>query len=322
MDKVACIIDGRYIYWRSIIVALAVLAAVLMALALWLRRKKEPAALFVALPFAIVFSLFFARLIHWYCRFEVYESLWSALCSPEGGYSLTGAFAGTLLAFALVRLLRLTRSFASLLDCAAPAAAFGIALGRLGDLFSAADRGKLLISGEAYHHLPFAAPVTNAVSGAVEWRFASFFVQSLWAGIIFLILITVTLWPEKKGGKKRDGSIFLLFMTLYCLGQILLDSTRYDALFLRSNGFVSLVQILCTTVLVLILVLRSVRSIRAGGFSRWYPAAWVMALGALGATGYMEYYVQRHGNEFLLAYSVMAMCLTAYFFASLAAGDS
>ena len=226
MDKVALIFDGGYIYWRSVVIALAVLAAVLMAVALRLRQGKELTALFIALPFAIVFSLFFARLIHWYCRFEGYESLRAALTGPEGGYSLIGAFAGTLLAFALVRLLGLTRDLPSLLDSAAPAAALGIALGRLGDLFSTADRGKMLIAGEAYHRLPFASPVTNPVSGAVEWRFGSFFIQSLWAGVIFLILMAVTLWPKKDREKHAAGGIFLLFMILYCLGQILLDSTR------------------------------------------------------------------------------------------------
>ena len=323
MDKVAFLIDGRYVYWRAIILALAVLAAVLMALALVLRQKQSLTALCIALPFAIVFSLFFARLIHWYCRFEGYESLKAALTRTQGGYSLIGVFAGTLLAFGLVRLLRLTKDLPSLLDCVAPGAALGIAVGRLGDLFSGADRGKLLIVDEAYHRLPFASPVTNSVSGAVEWRFASFFGQSLWAFVIFLVLMVVVLWPKKgspEGGTRRGGQVFSLFMTLYCLGQILFDSTRYDALFLRSNGFVSLVQILCCVVLVLILVLRSVRSLRAGSLTRWHPVAWIAALGALGGAGYMEYYVQRHGNEFLRAYGIMALCLAVHFFASRAVG--
>ena len=322
MDKVAFIIHGRYIYWPSVILALAVLAAVLMALSLTLRQKQPLAALCAALPLAIVFSLFFARLIHWYCRFEGYESLAAALTRWAGGFSLIGVFVGTLLAFLLVRLLGLTKNLPALLDCAAPAAALGIAVGRLGDLFTAADRGKLLIADAAYQRLPFASPVTNSVSGAVEWRFAGFFVQSLWAWVIFLLLMVCILRPKKEGEQPAHGSVFLLFMSLYCLGQILLDSTRYDALFLRSNGFVSLEQILCCAVLAAILTLRSVRAIRSRGFSRLLPAAWLAALGALGGAGYMEYYVQRHGNEALLAYAVMAACLAAHFFASRAVEET
>ena len=94
-------------------------------------------------------------------------------------------------------------------------------------------------------------------------------------------------------------------MTLYSCGQVVTDSTRYDALFLRSNGFVSLEQILCAVVIFTVLVLYSVRSIMARRFRFWHPILWLAALGGLGTEGYMEYYFQRHGNEYLFAYSLM-----------------
>lgn len=319
MDKVAFIFDGRYIYWRFVIIALATFAGVLMAIALRLRQKKEVTSLLAAMPAAILLSLLFARMIHWYCRFEGYESFKAALTRSQGGYALIGAFAGAMLAFLLIRLLRLTRDLPALLDCASPGAALGIALGRLGDLFCTADRGKFLIDSQLWHRLPFASAVINPTSGMTEWRFATFFAQSIWAFVIFLVLTVIVLWNRRREDE-RSGSVFILFMSLYCSGQILFDSTRYDALYLRSNGFVSLVQILCTTVLVLILVLRSCGSIKKAGFRFWHPVVWAVALGSLGGTGYMEYYVQRHGNEAVKAYSIMALCLVVFFAASRAAG--
>ena len=111
----------------------------------------------------------------------------------------------------------------------------------------------------------------------------------------------------------RSGNGFPMFLCVYCLSQILLDSTRYDALFLRSNGFVSLEQILCCTVLTVLLVILSVRSIRVGGMRWIYPLSWILFLVGFGLVGYMEYYVQRHGETFALSYSLMALGLAVVF---------
>lgn len=309
MDKVMMIVGDEYLYWQPVILAVGALSAALMAAALRLWKDEKLLPLLVAIPVGAVFSVYAARLIHWYCRHESYAGLAAALGNLRGGgYSLIGAFAGMLLAFLLVRLLRLTLNLPALLDRAAPAAALGIAVGRLGDLFTAADRGKMMFESEALHRLPYASAVVNATSGAPEWRFATFFAQSVWAAAVFLVLLLRTLLPRRRALKREewaDGNVFFLFLLLYCSGQIVTDSTRYDALFLRSNGFVSLEQIVCAVAIVAVLALCSARSIRERGFRYWHPLLWLLALAGLGLAGFMEYYVQRHGNEFVFAYGMM-----------------
>ncbi len=316
MDKVMMISGGEYFYWKPVILAIAAMTAALLAVGLRLWRGERVLPLAAAIPAGTVLSIYISRAIHWYCRFESYESLRAALANLRGGgYSLIGVFVGMLLAFLLVRALCLTRDLPSLLDSAAPAAALGIAVGRLGDLFSAADRGKMILEDAALHRLPFAAEVVNGTSGAVEWRFATFAFQSIWCALLCLVFLVAAI-PARRKPLRREawgrGNIFLLFMLLYCCGQIVTDSTRYDALFLRSNGFVSLEQILCAVVIFAVLVLYSVRSILARRFRFWHPVLWLLALGALGAAGYMEYYVQRHGNEYRFAYGVMCAGLFVY----------
>ena len=61
-----------------------------------------------------------------------------------------------------------------------------------------------------------------------------------------------------------------------------------------------------------VFVLYSVRSVLACRFRFWHPIVWLAALAALGAAGYMEYYVQRHGNEYLFAYAVMCAGLGVF----------
>ena len=317
MDKVMMIYGGEYYYWKPVILAIAAAAAAILAVGLRVWRGEKLLPLMAAIPIGTVFSVFFARLIHWYCRWESYDSLGAALSVLRGGgYSLIGVFVGMLLAFLLVRLLRLTRDLPSLLDCAAPAGALGIAIGRLGDLFTAADRGKIIFEDPAMQRLPFASAVVNATSGATEWRFATFAFQSIWCAFLCLVFLIAALDCRRRPLERERwgrGNVFALFMVLYASGQVVLDSTRYDALFLRSNGFVSLEQIICGVVIACVIALYSVRSIRLRRFRFWHPICWVLSLAGLGLAGYMEYYVQRHGDAYRLAYGLMCLGLLLTF---------
>ena len=62
-------------------------------------------------------------------------------------------------------------------------------------------------------------------------------------------------------------------------------------------------------VVVLAVILFSRRMVKARGFRAWQIFLWLLIGIAIGGAGYMEYYVQRRGNEALFAYSVMSGCL-------------
>ena len=318
MDKVMMIYGGEYYFWKPIILVAGAIAAAILAVGVRIWRGEKMLPLLAALPIGAFLSVYIARLIHWYCRFESYESLSAALRQLRGGgYSLIGVFAGMLIAFLLIRAFCLTRDLPSLLDCAAPAAALGIAVGRLGDFFTSADRAKMMVEDAAMQRLPFASAVVNSTSGATEWRYATFAIQSAWCALLCVIFLVAALAGKRKKPLFREswghGNVFFLFMVLYCCGQIVTDSTRYDALFLRSNGFVSLEQIVCGVAVFAVLVLYSVRSIQVNRFRFWHPILWVLSLCGLGLAGYMEYYVQRHGNEYIKAYGLMCLGLLVFF---------
>ena len=95
----------------------------------------------------------------------------------------------------------------------------------------------------------------------------------------------------------------------YGVSQIVLDSTRYDSLYFRSNGFVSVVQVCGLLALLIAICVYSVRLIKKHKFKPRYLMIWLAQAALLGCAGYMEYYVQRHGNEAVFAYSVMSTSL-------------
>ena len=126
-------------------------------------------------------------------------------------------------------------------------------------------------------------------------------------GAITLVLLVFYL--SRRGRKWKNGEVSLLFLLCYGASQVVLDSTRYDSLFFRSNGFVSIVQILGLAGVLTAIVLFSVRMVKARGFKRYFILFWVALLALMGGGGYMEYYVQRHGDQAAFAYTNMAICL-------------
>lgn len=305
MDKIAYLGENTVIYWNSIVLTLGAMVAICFFLAFYLGKTGNLSAGFAAIPVALVLSLLAARFFHWYCRADSYESFTTAMTDhTTGGYALMGVFLGCFLTAALLRLLQLHKNLPEMLDAMALASCAGIAVGRLASLFNSSDRGNVV----SFENLPFAYPVTNAVSGAVEYRLATFMIQAMVALVLFVALSLFYIQGNRKGNL-REGDTTLIFLLIYGSSQVVLDSTRYDSLFFRSNGFVSVVQVLGAVGLAYSIFRFSRRMVKSRGFRFWQVFLWILIAAAMGGAGFMEYYVQRRGNEAVFAYSVMSGCL-------------
>ena len=308
MERIAFIIGENFIYWSAIIQTLAAAAAACLFAAFYLGKSGKAISAAVAVPLAMVLSLVFSRFMHWYCRADSYAGFVDAMTDyTSGGYALMGVFAGCALAAALLRLFRFTKDLPEMLDCMSIAGAAGIAVGRLASFFNASDRGQIL---EGIKTLPWAYPVTNAVSGAVEYRLATFVIQAMAAGVLFAVLAVFYIAGNRRG-TLRSGDTCLIFLLCYGASQVVLDSTRYDSLFFRSNGFVSIVQVLGALGIGLAIAVFSGRMVKSRGFRWWQVFLWAALAALIGGAGYMEYYVQRHGDRAVFAYGVMSGCLAA-----------
>ena len=302
MKKLALITGHLYVYWSDIVTLLAAGAALCLFLALYPRRGKRMVSALLYSLLAGILSPMLSRLAYWYFRPDSYASLSAVLdWQQPGGSMLAGAFAGCLLAAVLLRFLRMVRSLPDLLDCLSIAGCVGIAVGRLACFFNTDNRGMLLAGSLG---LPWVVATVNPVSGAMEYRLATFLLQSISAGVIGLALLAVYL-----AGNGKPGDTALLFLMFYGASQVLLDSTRYDSLYFRSNGFVSIVQVLGACALGLTAVVFSVRLVRHRGWRGWYAVLWTALAGTLGLAGFMEYFVQRWSKKLAFGYSVMTAAL-------------
>lgn len=308
MGRIAYIYGETFIYWQSIILTFAVAAAVCTFLALYLWKGRNGLGAALAVAGALILSPVLARLVHWYCQSAAYASFAAAMTDDSsGGYALMGLFAACILTACLLRLIRVIKNLPEMLDCMFLAGMAGIAVGRLALLFTASDRGMLMKNLTA---LPFSSPVVNTVTGAVEYRLATFMIQAMVTGLLFLVFLAFWILGQRKR-TFRNGDTALMGLAFYGTAQIVLDSTRYDSLFLRSNGFVSVVQILGTGCLLTAIITFSVRMVKATGWRKRYIGLWSGILALLVGAGFMEYYVQRHGDQALFAYSIMSICLGA-----------
>lgn len=304
MDAIAFLIGHYSIYWSTVILALAALSGVLLFWFFYLWDEADFLGAFCVVPLAIFLGIALGRLSHWYFRHESYLSLSSAMTDYSyGGLALIGTFLGVLLAACLVALPRRGRHLGAMLDCLSLAGAGAVAIGRLSGFCNTADRGQVLENPSFW-----GTNTLNAASGVTEYRLATFLLQAAAAAVIFLVLTFLFFW-RRKDSRRKPGDLFWLFCLYYGASQAVLDSTRYDSLYFRSNGFVSVVQIACVCVILLSIGVFALRYRRTDG---WMPGGVTVVLSCLvllAGGGWMEYYVQRHGNQALFAYSVMSVCM-------------
>ena len=232
MNQAAFILDNTTLYWYSIVLALAVTAGVCFFMACCSHAGLGLPWAAASALMALFLSLVLSRLVFWYCRADSFRSLGQALTTPSSGsLALAGAFLGCILTAVILG--RFAGGTLKLLDCMSVAGSCAICLGRLGNFFTSADRGQILTE---MTFLPWSYPVMNATSGELEYRLATFLFQAVIAGILFLVLSYLFFSPRTRKFLS-DGKLTLLFAMVIGASQVILDSTRYDSLYLRSNGF-------------------------------------------------------------------------------------
>ncbi|MGI5976820.1 MAG: prolipoprotein diacylglyceryl transferase family protein [Candidatus Limivicinus sp.] len=309
MSSIAISAGSTTIYWSAIIIAFAVAACFSLSLALYTSYAGPARTIWVMLPFAVLLSVLFSRMIHWYCHAEQYAGFIGAVTDYSGGgYCLPGAFLGTVLAAYIVVAMGFGKKVSRVLDSVAPGAALGIALIRFSALFNNSCRSKIVVESPKLQHLPLAAPVYSG--GTVSYHFATFFIQGIILLILFALLLRFFLRRRNrpmKGGLSRDGHVARMFLVWYSAIELVADSTRYDSSFMHFNGFVSIVQMFSAFCILGVLIYYSVMSIRVNGHRASQWGIWIGWFLSLVCVGVSEYMVQRHGDLYLICYTTMSL---------------
>lgn len=298
------------LYKSALVIALGAAACFALTASLHASHGGLTAATGLFSLVDILLTVLFCRFLHYYCHAEQYRSFFRALTDYSvGGYVIAGALPAAVAAAWITQLAGFTQNRRRLLDCFAPGAVLAFALIRLSALFNSTCRGKIIVRTPLLQHLPLASPVTTS-SGAAEYHFATFFVEFLMLAAVFWAVLRFFFKARRrpmKASQPRDGNVALFALLLCAATELLFDSTRYDSSFLHFNGFVSLGQMAAALSLLGVLVIWSVRSVRANGRTAFHWMIWIGWFFSLAVTGLSEYFVQRHGDWYLGCYAVMAV---------------
>ncbi len=258
MDRIAFSIGKIEVNWYGLIITCGMILAVLYAL--WhakTERVKSDDVIDLALS-VIIFGVIGARLYYVIMELDSYivkdgtfwENLWDTLYGMiavwNGGLAIYGGIIGGFVAaFVVARTKRI--KFPVIADIAGPSVIVGQIIGRWGNF----------VNVEAYGtetDLPWRMGIhVSYDDGAsfVREMFVhpTFLYESLW-NVIGLILITAM---YKK--KKFHGQMFLIYMTWYGFGRMLIEGLRTDSLYvgnMRVSQFVGAVSFIVGAVLLII----------------------------------------------------------------------
>ena len=251
-NKVAFAIGSIQVRWYGIIMVTGIILAFLYA---YYRSKQEGVSFDDLLDyaiFAVLCGITGARLYYVITSGQKY-SFGEIFAIWNGGIAIYGAIIGgaaALLAVSFYKKIKWQKVF----DMVCPGVMIGQIVGRWGNFFN----------GEAYGESPAADSLLYFMR--MELRHSSwsnsylcqptFLYESVWNLVGFLIINSL----YKK--KKYDGQVFLMYITWYGFGRMLIEGLRTDSLMVGSFRISQVVAFLCFVTGTILLITLGIRASR------------------------------------------------------------
>jgi len=245
INPVAFSVFGRDIAWYGIFVTLGILSGIFYSF--WRGQKNNGIdtddmmdVAFFSIPAAIIG----ARLYYVLFNLKHFPTFYSVIEIWNGGIAVYGGIIGGLLAgFFVCRFKKL--SIMKVFDSGAPAIMLGQIIGRWGNFTNMEAYGSKT-------ELPWRMSV-ESISVKYAEVHPAFLYECLWNVAGFIL---INLFYKKK---KFDGQIFLMYITWYGFGRMLIESLRIDSLYLGSFRISQVVGLLCFVAGTVLLILGSVK---------------------------------------------------------------
>ena len=233
-SRVAFTLFGRDVYWYGVLMALGILIGVWLTLKEGKRKKLTEDDILdmclVIIPSGVVGARLYYVIFEWasYASNPI-----RALYIWEGGLAIYGAVIGGLIGMFIYSRVKKIR-FLKLADCIAPGLVLAQAIGRWGNFFNQEAFGLPINNGELMW-FPFAVYIEgyhtfNGQPCSNPYHMATFFYESVWCLIVFIIL-----WSCRRKFK-HDGDAILSYAALYGLERMFVERLRGDSLYIIKPG--------------------------------------------------------------------------------------
>lgn len=214
------------IYWYGIVIAAGIIIALLATILNAKKLNKNPEHLVDFAIIAIVFAIIGARVHSVIWSWDIYKSepFWKVFAVWEGGLEIFGAVIGGLLA-AIIYARAKKISLLGLLDIIAPSMMLGQSIAKWGDFFNQTSYGYPVFNERFWHF-----PSTVFIQETGMYHLATFFYESMW-GLLAFIILTISLRLAKK-----EGKTFFLYLVLYGIGRIIVEGLMMNSqMFMDTN---------------------------------------------------------------------------------------
>jgi len=214
-------VEGWNVAWYGIILGLGIIAGLFAAWFETRRQKLKSDILFDfmlwALPLAIVGARVYYVIFEWS---EYADNPLTALYIWKGGLAIYGAVIGGFLA-AVIFTRRIRFPLYRFIDIVVPGLILGQAIGRWGNFVNQEAFGELIANSKLQFF-----PLAVYIDRLAEWHQATFFYESMWNLLIFVILIL----SRKK--VKFNGQLMAEYFIGYGFGRFWIEGLRTDSLYL------------------------------------------------------------------------------------------
>ncbi len=222
-SQILCTLFGVNIYYYGVIMAIAIVVGTLVsdwAGVRYFNLKKE--TIIDMAPYLIIFGIIGARLYYCILNYDFYLRFPTEIIAiRHGGISIHGAMLGGVLGLWLFAL-RHKFSWIKLCDVSVIGLSIAQAIGRWGNFFNSEAFGgptnlpwKLYIAPQ-YRPIPFK-------------EYAYFHPAFLYESILDVCIFVLLLFLVKKNKIKIDGNLTLIYLILYSLVRIAVESLRLDS---------------------------------------------------------------------------------------------
>ncbi len=233
---------GQEIHIYGITSALAYLLGVLITAKNAKRRGFKADDIITLACYVIPLCIIGARIYFVLFSLDSFTSFWQIFEIWKGGLAFYGGLIGGAIGVIIYCLIH-KKNFLALADIIVPSMICAQALGRWGNFFNQEAYG-YAVTNPAWQWFPFAVYIDG-----VGWHMATFFYESLWDFLCFIIL-EYTLWHANF---KNNGVIAGGYLILYGIGRAIIEGLRTDSLYLgsmRVSQVLSIIFIACGLILI------------------------------------------------------------------------
>ena len=245
INPIAFTIGQIGVSWYSIIVVLAILTVVLWLLLDVKRRASLPYAVIIQVALAgTLFGFIFARLFHVIDLWEYYRHHPVEIIGVSG-LAIYGAVLGAALGIGIYSRVR-GLPFRYLLDLTAPGIILAQAVGRIGGTLNGCCYG---IETRAFFAIVYTHPQSPGPVGVPVHPTQIYeFIYNL---IVFVVLLKL------RRRFKPDGSLFLIYLSLYSIWRFVIGFLRDGSPFLFGLQEAQVIAIIILVIAIPVLALRT-----------------------------------------------------------------